>query len=210
MIRLDQGKHESVKDGYCVMEVVSYVAGEPWSDSPQCACPAISIFSRGLNDCMAANERQRLIPYILRIAGSRGSNDVYRQRGYMAADFAVRIALPILLENAGLPELAREARALPVINSNESALSAYDVTLSIRPRVPFCYWGVTNAAYATMYAAADFTYATGAYVAIYVAADADRRQQLTNESLALLDRMLALHTAPTPSTYAERLAELEK
>jgi hypothetical protein len=32
------GKHKE-NQGMCVMEAVAYVAGEPWSDNPACACP---------------------------------------------------------------------------------------------------------------------------------------------------------------------------
>jgi len=37
---LAQGSHPD-KDAMCVMEAVAYVAGEDWSDHPQCAAPVI-------------------------------------------------------------------------------------------------------------------------------------------------------------------------
>jgi hypothetical protein len=39
---LNSGGHNDFESGLCVMEAVSYVAGEPWSDTPQCACPVIA------------------------------------------------------------------------------------------------------------------------------------------------------------------------
>lgn len=36
---LSEGSHDDIERGMCVMEAVAYVAGEPWGDAPQCACP---------------------------------------------------------------------------------------------------------------------------------------------------------------------------
>ncbi|MBK8583221.1 MAG: hypothetical protein IPL86_15820 [Flavobacteriales bacterium] len=37
--RLDHGKHGIDEEKACVMEAAAYVAGEPWSDAPQCRVP---------------------------------------------------------------------------------------------------------------------------------------------------------------------------
>jgi hypothetical protein len=42
---LAKGAHED-HEAMCVMEAVAFVAGEPWSDYPECACPVISAFLR--------------------------------------------------------------------------------------------------------------------------------------------------------------------
>lgn len=47
---LKVGKHSSFTEGSCVMELVSYLANEPWSDNPQCACPVLTKFAIRLND----------------------------------------------------------------------------------------------------------------------------------------------------------------
>ena len=47
---LSAGAHEHVDEGACLMEAVSYVAGEPWSDKPTCACPVLGAFLRTWND----------------------------------------------------------------------------------------------------------------------------------------------------------------
>ncbi|MGH9734669.1 MAG: hypothetical protein ACRD8A_08785 [Candidatus Acidiferrales bacterium] len=36
-VPLGTGSHEK-ETGFCVMEAVAYVAGEKWSDAPECAC----------------------------------------------------------------------------------------------------------------------------------------------------------------------------
>ena len=58
---LGAGAHSGPDDGMCVMEAVSYIAGEPWSDAPQCACPVITAFLVSWNDALSSNaERDRL------------------------------------------------------------------------------------------------------------------------------------------------------
>ena len=51
---LSSGGHGGIDEGMCVMEAVAYVAGEPWSDAPACACPVIGHSrSRGTTRCRA-------------------------------------------------------------------------------------------------------------------------------------------------------------
>lgn len=59
----------------CIMEAVAYMAGEPWSDAPECASPVISAFLRAWNDTLSDEDRDRLLPaavWVPRLIGSRG------------------------------------------------------------------------------------------------------------------------------------------
>ena len=47
---LKRGGHTLTDGEMCVMEAVAYVAGERWSDAPQCACPVITSFMVSWND----------------------------------------------------------------------------------------------------------------------------------------------------------------
>lgn len=59
---IGHGAHFSLDDGLCVMEAVAYVAGEPWSDHPKCACPVLGAFMRAWNDGLPTDEdRTRLL-----------------------------------------------------------------------------------------------------------------------------------------------------
>ena len=58
---LSAGGHEHVDEGACFMEAVSYVAGEPWSDKPACACPVLGAFLRTWNDDLSDTDRDRLL-----------------------------------------------------------------------------------------------------------------------------------------------------
>lgn len=69
MITLSNGNHAPNYNDMCVMEAVAYVAGEPWSDHPQCACPVITEFMIRWNDnsSKAAKDRwiKPLVPMLL-------------------------------------------------------------------------------------------------------------------------------------------------
>lgn len=68
---LTVGSHDDPMDGVCLMEAVAWLAGEPHSDVPQCACPVVGHIARGLNDRATYNiQRQDLVPYLPRIVGS--------------------------------------------------------------------------------------------------------------------------------------------
>ena len=49
---LSAGAHSAPNGEFmaCVMEAAAFVAGEPWSDHPECTCPVIAAFMRGWND----------------------------------------------------------------------------------------------------------------------------------------------------------------
>ena len=70
----------------CVMEAVAFVAGEPWSDHPACACPVIGAFLRSWNDLLPDDKRDTLLrPIVLRLIGTRGNVDLEQRRATMAA-----------------------------------------------------------------------------------------------------------------------------
>jgi hypothetical protein len=102
----------------CAMEAVAFVAGEPWSDHPQCASPVIGAFMRAWNDSLPDAERSGLLlPLIPRLVGTRGSDALEERRSLMAADWLVREHTPAWLELAGMKDHAAMLRALPEITS---------------------------------------------------------------------------------------------
>jgi hypothetical protein len=87
-IRLTAGGHSSPRNGVCVVELASMIAGEAFSDRPRCVCPVIAALLRGLNDRAGHAERQRLSPYAVRIVGSRGDRRVTRERRQICLEWA--------------------------------------------------------------------------------------------------------------------------
>jgi len=125
MINLDEivlqsGAHESAEAGMCVMEMVSYMEDEPWSDHPACVSPVLGAFLRSWNDGLDEETRQRLKPYAARVIGT--ANDGKDEaRAWMATDWLCRSQLPAWLDLAGLTEHAAAVRALGAIASTDSA-----------------------------------------------------------------------------------------
>jgi hypothetical protein len=110
-LALSSGSHAEFERGMCVMEAVSYVAGEPWSDAPQCACPVITAFMVSWNDSLPSDaERERLLkPFIPLLVGTRNPAAEER-RSYMALDWLIRVFTPKWLDL--VPALHEHAKAL--------------------------------------------------------------------------------------------------
>ncbi len=113
---LDGGAHDDLSKGACVMEAVAYVAGEPWSDHPQCVCPVIGDFLRLWNDGLSDDERDTLLrPLISLVIGTRGNPALERRRAIMAVDWLVRSYTPAWLRLARLNTQASALENLPEI-----------------------------------------------------------------------------------------------
>ena len=77
---LKHGGHKGPSDGACVMEAVAFVAGEKWSDHPECVSPVIGAFLRSWNDSLPTDaDRDRLLkPLIPKIIDTRSTSAVMR------------------------------------------------------------------------------------------------------------------------------------
>jgi hypothetical protein len=92
---LARGSHAPSEKQMCAMEAVAYVAGEPWSDHPKCACPVIAAFMRSWNDTLPDDERNALLlPLVPRLVGTAGSTALEARRATMAADWYVASSRP--------------------------------------------------------------------------------------------------------------------
>lgn len=57
---LDAGAHRDARSGSCVMEYVSVLAGERFSDRPRCTHPAVAALAWQVNDAVSHSVRQEL------------------------------------------------------------------------------------------------------------------------------------------------------
>ena len=74
----------------CFMNVIAYLNGEPQiTDQSPCVCPVVRPIAIWLNDYMRANERQQLLPFIMRAMGSATTDkgELVR-RAWLVVDFA--------------------------------------------------------------------------------------------------------------------------
>ena len=71
---LSRGKHRGPRAGACFMELVSYLAGERWSDHPACTHPLLAAVARDVNDCTSDAGRPRLAELIPSVIGLTGED----------------------------------------------------------------------------------------------------------------------------------------
>ncbi|MGB3909358.1 MAG: hypothetical protein WBL06_02650 [Pseudolysinimonas sp.] len=92
MPRLSRGRHRSAKSGACFMEFASYLAGEAWSDSPQCTDPLLAHLARAVNDQLSDARRGEIARDIPRVIGLRGDHRILAP---VVAVRAAAAALPV-------------------------------------------------------------------------------------------------------------------
>lgn len=77
---LSAGSHDSDHGEACVMEYVSLLAGEEWSDRPECTHPILAHEARTTNDLLRDGDRTRLVPLIGRLFGTTEDSPELRTR----------------------------------------------------------------------------------------------------------------------------------
>ncbi len=85
-LKLDSGSHGNINEGACLLEAASYLAGEPWSDHPECVSPVLGAYGRRLNDRLDDESRQLLKPFIPRMLNTAGDGQD-EARKFLAADW---------------------------------------------------------------------------------------------------------------------------
>ena len=145
-ITLKAGQHNSLEDGACLLELTSYLAGEPWSDHPACVSPVLAAFGRTWTDGLRNDEERTrlLLPFAQRLIGTVSTPEVEERRSYLALDWLIRThtpawlrLVPTLTGHAGtltaLPEivdLATATNAQPfVAAARDAARAALEATV---------------------------------------------------------------------------------
>ena len=209
---LSAGAHEQVGEGACVMEAVAYVAGEPWSDKPACACPVLGAFLRTWNDDLSDTDRDRLLrPLVRRLVGSRSTPEVEARRSWLAMDWLVRTNAPTWLRL--VPALVPHAAALtdlpPIVDAQTAA--AHQSTFNAAGDAAWAVaWAAGDAAVAAPWVAAGAAMGDAAGAAAVNAARAAGTTgaagaalqptvaTLQRSALDLVDRMLAETASEEP------------
>jgi hypothetical protein len=67
---LDRGRHRDATQGRCLLELVSVLAGERWTDHPRCVHPVLASIARRVNDACGDAARDRLVPLARPLIGT--------------------------------------------------------------------------------------------------------------------------------------------
>ncbi|MDL5157376.1 hypothetical protein [Actinomycetospora termitidis] len=72
---LEAGAHRDARSGSCVMEYVSVLAGERFTDRPQCTHPAVAALAWQVNDAVSHDARQALALRAVDLVGAGRDHD---------------------------------------------------------------------------------------------------------------------------------------
>ena len=202
-----RGHSEDPSGGACAMDAVNWLVHGKHGDQPACACPVIGRYVIGLNDAMPHDQRQRLLPFLHRIAGSR-SPDHEQARAEILARGAVRVLTPLVLDAEGLTAEAARLRAMPAdCTMEEVKAAAWEAKVAaaweakVAAADMAAAWGVKASA---AYVAA--VYVAGAAAAASAAAAAAAEvagPAVWDAALALLDEALSAGPQGEPWSAAQ-------
>lgn len=71
---LSRGKHRSPRKGGCFMEFASFMAGEAWSDHPNCTHPVLASLARDVNDNLSDDGRSQIVTLVPSVIGLVGDD----------------------------------------------------------------------------------------------------------------------------------------
>lgn len=125
---LKKGSHEfpGPDGGTCINEAAIVAAGFPYRrvttslNMPSCFSGVISEFALMLNDRMPDRQRQRLLPFVVRLAGTADTAEVERRRGEFLAMQAVTVFAARALEAAGFLDEAALCRSATTFEEAKS------------------------------------------------------------------------------------------
>lgn len=77
---LSRGAHSEGSGYACIMEYISVLAGEAWSDHPKAVMEVLATAARCVNDSMEDKDRHLLVPIITRLLGTGMTKDTDRTK----------------------------------------------------------------------------------------------------------------------------------
>lgn len=147
------GPHDSTDGGkMCAMEAVAWLAGEAWSDAPECASPIIAAFIRHWNDDISRDEirTQLLRPLVPILIGTRTNKSDEYARVWMIVDWEMRTRVPAFLRMMALLEVhAIALESMPQIIDLKGLRAARRVVTAARDAAWAAAWNAANDAAGT-------------------------------------------------------------
>ena len=208
-IKLLAGSHSDTGETGvgCFMNVIAYLNGEPQiTDQSECVCFTVRPMAIFLNDLANNEQRQRMVPLILRAMGSTTSDKVeISRRLALLVEFAQWQA-GLAAESA---ESAKSAKSAAEYAKYAAKYSAESAESAAKYAVKYAE---SAAKYAAKYSAESAKHSTESakYSAKYAESAAEYRTVTFDRGMALLDAMLPPLTEPDAIyvARANRLHEL--
>lgn len=115
---LDDGAHSDPKDGACVMEYVSFISGQYWTDRPDGVHPMLAEFARDTNDRLEYKDRQQLLGLIPRLMHTDGVPALVTELEPRLMRWLLEQTLPELDEKADFTEKSNIERILSYLDEH--------------------------------------------------------------------------------------------
>lgn len=129
---LTLGTHLAPEDGACLMEWVSALAGEPWTDHPRTTHPLLAHLGRLVNDAMSPHGRQALIGLGPRLSGLDSKDpNVSAELAELCTGYALKVRPGLRL--AWLHSAARRHQTPPWVRAHRT--SPEGVVSRLRQRI---------------------------------------------------------------------------
>lgn len=184
-LNLKAGAHHPTDGEMCILEAVAYVAGERWSDHPECASQVIGAFLRTWNDALNDADRNRLLkPLIPKLVGTKGTVEQEDRRAWMAVDWLARDYTPVWLRLAHLDAQAELLAGLPEFRAGMDVPSIRPTLEAVRKDANAARAAAEGAAWAAR-AAAEVTARDAARDVLLPTVEA-----LQTSALHLVERMI--------------------
>lgn len=111
---LSRGRHRWPRRGACFMELASVLAGERWSDHPECTHPLLAQLARQVNDNISDADRQQLAVLVPSVVDRRGTD-------LTSLTVAVAVAAVAILD---VPESAQRVLAGGLVQAERLCAAA--------------------------------------------------------------------------------------
>src|SRR5699024_10381953 len=134
---LSCGKHNDPRDGACLMEYVSVLAGEKFTDRPSCVDPLLAHLARMVNDATSSSARHTLARLAIDLVGTdRADSTMHEElvqacfrtlRGQRSAPQPNRARIRLLFRNNtarryDMERAVRAVRSIPAREQRDAAL----------------------------------------------------------------------------------------
>jgi hypothetical protein len=168
----------------CAMLGRKFGVAQSFTDDHPSISPVVRAFGIAANDCATDEQRQRLVPYVKKVLGTKTSYADEQRRGWMATDWLVRMHTPAFLRLAGLTFHAQALEGLArIVDATTARLG--QATLD----------AARSAADSAARSAADSAAYSAAYSAARSAADSAIQptvDMLFTSALVLFDELIAV------------------
>jgi hypothetical protein len=138
---LDRGSHNPNSGQACIMEYVSVLSGENFTDAPKCTHPVLGHLSRRVFDMMSSNDaRHTMVPYIGRLFGTTPPQDPAERKALAIA--LAKSAVEWAQKSAADPNRDQQTPDARLLDLFITVLDAYDATTG---RTPEQFYKLTDA-----------------------------------------------------------------